>query len=217
MKPIHKFNNGIGATLCNRCGIIIAEKLTKDILCKKCITEQHLKNIIQSDEELGLYEEPKNHVKYINDNIEEFDKTWKEFKHNVKVIPKEEILDNRSSAYEFIDFNKQETLEEAFEKWSELQESYDKLDVLRFGAWWQQEQYSTEEKHIGHTINEFDKTYIKGFIDGYKLAQERSYSEEEVYDLLLKAIKDCYNEQLEYNYNQDYINLNGWFEKFKKK
>jgi beta-N-acetylglucosaminidase len=33
-------------------------------------------------------------------------------KHKVEVIPKEEILANRSNAYEFIDFDKQETLEE---------------------------------------------------------------------------------------------------------
>ena len=42
-------------------------------------------------------------------------------------------------------------------------------------AKWQQEQYSTEEKHIGHTINEFDKTYIEGFNNGAKWQQERSY------------------------------------------
>jgi hypothetical protein len=37
-------------------------------------------------------------------------------KHKVRIIPKEEILANRSNAYEFIDFDKQETLEEAAEK-----------------------------------------------------------------------------------------------------
>ena len=113
MKPIHKFNNGSGATLCNKCSIIISTALTEDILCKKCI----LIDMTKEDEELSMYEEA--------------------FKHKVKAIPKQEILDNRASAYEFIDFDKQETLEEAFEKWSEMQESYDKLDVLRFGAWWQ--------------------------------------------------------------------------------
>jgi hypothetical protein len=49
----------------------------------------------------------------------------------------------------------QETLEEAFEKWSEVQESYDKLDVLKFGAKWQQEiSYSEEE------VLEFTQTMI---------------------------------------------------------
>lgn len=36
IKPIHKFNGGIGATLCNNCSIIICEKLTDDLYCKKC-------------------------------------------------------------------------------------------------------------------------------------------------------------------------------------
>jgi hypothetical protein len=40
---------------------------------------------------------------------------------------------------------KQETLEEAFEKWSSEQSGYNKLDVLRFGAKWQQEQIGKSE------------------------------------------------------------------------
>jgi hypothetical protein len=37
IKPIHKFNNGNGATLCNCCSKIIATGLTKDLYCsKKC-------------------------------------------------------------------------------------------------------------------------------------------------------------------------------------
>jgi hypothetical protein len=35
-KPIHKYNNGIGATLCHDCGVIISEGLTKDLRCEKC-------------------------------------------------------------------------------------------------------------------------------------------------------------------------------------
>jgi len=58
------------------------------------LLEQALINIRKADEELGLYDEP--------------------FKHKVEVIPAEEILANRSNAYEFIDFNKQETVEEYF-------------------------------------------------------------------------------------------------------
>jgi len=55
------------------------------------------------------------------------------------------------------------------------------------------------------------------FIEGAKWQQERSYSEEEVYNLILKAIKDCYDEQLEHHYAGDYRNLKIWFEQFKKK
>lgn len=37
MKPIHKFNNGIGAMLCNYCRIIISTgKKTDVLLCDKC-------------------------------------------------------------------------------------------------------------------------------------------------------------------------------------
>jgi hypothetical protein len=35
-KPIHKYNNGNGATLCHDCGVIISEGLTKDMKCEKC-------------------------------------------------------------------------------------------------------------------------------------------------------------------------------------
>ena len=37
--PIHKYNNGIGATLCHDCGVIISEGLTKDMKCEKCNTK----------------------------------------------------------------------------------------------------------------------------------------------------------------------------------
>lgn len=33
MKPIHKFNGGIGATLCNKCSKIISEGMTDDLFC----------------------------------------------------------------------------------------------------------------------------------------------------------------------------------------
>jgi len=35
MKPIHKFNNGQGATLCYKCSKIITEGLTEDLFCSK--------------------------------------------------------------------------------------------------------------------------------------------------------------------------------------
>lgn len=35
-KPIHKYNNGIGATLCHGCGVVISEGLTRDLRCEKC-------------------------------------------------------------------------------------------------------------------------------------------------------------------------------------
>jgi hypothetical protein len=35
MKPIHKFNNSDGATLCNRCSKIIATGFTDDLYCSQ--------------------------------------------------------------------------------------------------------------------------------------------------------------------------------------
>ena len=36
MEPIHKFNNGRGATLCHTCTVIITTGLTKDLYCERC-------------------------------------------------------------------------------------------------------------------------------------------------------------------------------------
>ena len=35
-KPIHKFNGGLGATLCHHCRVIINTGFTDDIYCKDC-------------------------------------------------------------------------------------------------------------------------------------------------------------------------------------
>jgi len=51
-------------------------------------TRKKLIDMIKKDEELEMYEEA--------------------FKHKVKAIPKEEILNKRCSKYEFINFDKQE-------------------------------------------------------------------------------------------------------------
>jgi hypothetical protein len=43
LKPIHKFNNAAGATLCHECRTIISNGFTDDILCPKC-TDDNLFN-----------------------------------------------------------------------------------------------------------------------------------------------------------------------------
>jgi hypothetical protein len=85
---------------------------------------------------------------------------------------------------------KQETLEEFIEK-----EGYPKgvtqeiwEQGVREGAKWQKEQYTIEEQCVGHTIDELDKEYIKGFNEGSAYQQERSYSEEEVKNILNKRL-----------------------------
>lgn len=44
MKPIHKFNNGRGAMLCNTCRTIISTgPATKELYCQKCKLKQKTK------------------------------------------------------------------------------------------------------------------------------------------------------------------------------
>jgi len=56
MKPIHKFNGGLGATLCHKCSVIITTGLTKDLYCNKCRKEL-LQEMMENDEALKLYYE----------------------------------------------------------------------------------------------------------------------------------------------------------------
>ena len=35
-KPTHKFNGGIGATICKKCSKIISEGMTEDLYCDEC-------------------------------------------------------------------------------------------------------------------------------------------------------------------------------------
>jgi hypothetical protein len=75
------------------------------------------------------------------------------FKHECRVLSTEEVLANRSNAYEFIDFDKQETLEEAMNNNGYHDKSIDDIwrEGVNFGVKWQQEQeknkYSEEEVH----------------------------------------------------------------------
>lgn len=52
MEPKHKFNGGLGATLCNNCSRIITEGLTLDLYCSSC------------RQEMGYIEEPEPTHKY---------------------------------------------------------------------------------------------------------------------------------------------------------
>ena len=72
--------------------------------------------------------------------------------HKVEIIPAEEILANRSNAYDFIDFDKQETLHEvALEFAKDHYEMYETSNLgsmyfgFCWGAKWQQEQMYSEE------------------------------------------------------------------------
>ena len=88
------------------------------------LVKQALINMMKDDEELGLYDEP--------------------FRHKVETIPAEEILANRSNAYEFIDFNKQEirySEKEVLEmiiEFSKWQLPQTEEDLLKVKEWFEQ-------------------------------------------------------------------------------
>jgi hypothetical protein len=105
------------------------------------LIKQALINMMKEDEELGLYDEP--------------------FKHKVKVLSKEEILANRSNAYDFIDFDKQETLHEVALEFAK--DHYEMYETSNLGS-----------MHFG-------------FIEGAKWQQEQMYNEEEVIDIAKQA------------------------------
>ena len=172
--------------------------------------KQAIINMMKDDEKLGLYD-----YGWCKGNVvlpkEE------PFKHKVEVLSKEEILANRSNAYEFIDFDKQETLNEvALEFAKDHHEMYEtnNFGAMHFGfiegAKWREKQYTIEEQHIGHSIDDLDKSYIKGFNEGAEWQQERSYSEEEVIDIAKQAFVLGKDFGLIGTFNE-------WFEQFKKK
>jgi hypothetical protein len=101
MKPIHKFNNGNGATLCNQCSVIISVGLTDDLYCKDCRKEM-LQDIMKNDEELGLYEKPKQ---------ETLEEVAKYYAHNY---------------FEMHDTNNYKALKQGFEAGAKWQQEQDK-------------------------------------------------------------------------------------------
>ncbi len=116
---------------------------------------------------------------------------------------------------------KQETLEEAAEMYARTHTDTSVFRTTHIrdfieGAKWQQEQYSTEEKHIGHTINEFDKTYIKGFNDGSKWQQERRFSEEDMKSAFKVGFSIGYGSDV-HAIDEKNRTCDEWFEQFKKK
>ena len=73
-----------------------------------------------------------------------------------RVLTEEDIFNQRDidAVTDYIgkETSKQETLEEAFEKWSDEVSNYTKYDVLKFGAKWQAERMYSEEDLNKHVI-----------------------------------------------------------------
>ncbi len=53
LKPIHKFNNGNGATLCNECSVIINVGFSDEVLCEECKIKHTFDSENHSDDYLN--------------------------------------------------------------------------------------------------------------------------------------------------------------------
>lgn len=109
-------------------------------------------------------------------------------RHKVKVIPKKEILANRSDAYEFIDFDKQEPCEY-------LKEVGCIKDICSCNTGPKQE-ITLEE-----VFNEEKRQGVKELIDKHKLypmTPEESYKEETLRDKLESLVVQWHQRQEHY-------------------
>ena len=103
---------------------------------------------------------------------------------------------------------KQETLEEVAERlYSGVDRQVDRMLFIN-GAKWQQDK-SKQKRFIADEVGQF------------QFSRPKMYSEEEVYDIVQKAIEENSSKQLHFfdgGYsNPVYSNLKKWFEQFKKK
>jgi hypothetical protein len=193
--------------------------------------KQALINMMKSDEELRLYDDIEiNRIEVIckdcSDSLEDCTCIKSTIDFPRQEIKLEEVFNDekKENIKIFIDEIKNpsqpnQALKDAFEKYSEYLEDYENKNTyehgFKDGAKWQKEQYTIEEQHIGHTIDELDKEYIKGFNEGSAWQQERSYSEEEVNNIFYAICKHSFFEDnVETVYLQD---VKDEFEQFKKK
>ena len=75
MKPIHKYNSGATATLCNGCRAIISPEITQEVLCVPCKVENHIQSFPTENREGFTGSEIKEILfKYPNINMDTFNK-----------------------------------------------------------------------------------------------------------------------------------------------
>jgi hypothetical protein len=94
IKPIHKFNGGLGATLCNKCRKIITEGMTEYLYCEECdpaFDEKFAYKLVRSD---GLKKRG-DHLKFIEWND---DSTFKQT-HDEPAVGRSIVLDGNKLNY----------------------------------------------------------------------------------------------------------------------
>jgi hypothetical protein len=118
-KPIHKFNGGRGATLCNKCRGMISEGLTKELLCDKCKNNDEY-NV---DKDLEMTSEPVKKYKLVrHDGLTKTgDKImWVEFsegdgyfssKHDEPAVKRSLVLDFYGLSYTWMTTTVNEIIE----------------------------------------------------------------------------------------------------------
>jgi len=109
-------------------------------------------------------------------------------------LSNQEVMDSRSNAYDFIDVDKQDTLEEIAERL-----------------------YPENIIKLGNTTS-YDASLIKrkDFTEGAKWQQEKSYSEEEVKQAFKVGFSIGYGSDI-YAIDEKNRTCEEWFEQFKKK
>jgi hypothetical protein len=169
--------------------------------------KQHIIDIMKQDEELGLYEQTKCYCGHTTTcdcgpeqetNLNKHQNSLAEYPgpRRSAIVSRQEILledifneEKKQGVKELIDAHKQETLEEAADKWV----------------------FETNGHKWSNNNNEAGDNF-GSFIAGFKEAEKTLYSEEEVLNLLIEYSKW----QLPQT-DEDLSRIKQWFNKFKKK
>lgn len=116
--PIHKFNGGLGATLCHKCSKIITEGFTSYIYCRDCdpidfLAKQEQEMEKNKDSKYMLRKEEDGSIKY-GDHAQWIewneDRTYK-LSHHDPEIGRSLILDGNRMNYTWLTTQVQEILE----------------------------------------------------------------------------------------------------------
>ena len=136
MKPIHKFNNGRGATICTKCSVIISTGLTEDLYCEKCKPKQEslVERMIPLQLKYNLYMMKQ--------------ETLEEVKQECRITKIMQM--DAKMAYDSLP--KQETtLEKAAEKFTPKSDKWTIKEIFIEGAKWQQERNYSEEDMMDYS------------------------------------------------------------------